>query len=413
MQGMIMRVLCSVSASRSHAIAMLPVVRAMTAAGHEVLVVAPPSLFQVFEGEAVRIREGLLDVMKGWPDLIKDCQRLLPPNPDRFAFETAASLMVMCGPHLDENYRTLLPVARDFEADLVARDGFELTGCLVAEAMAIPHVSLPSGSSQIVDPVRIMPLLNERRRDVGLPIQDDPNAIYRHGRLDAVPPRYSFAKYPIPDAFSYTQPPVVYRDQRLPPWLAELPADRPLVMASIGSAVAAFVKSASPDVMAEVPPAGREFNPLIGLQAIVAGLSQLDCLAVVAAGGLPVGDVVGKNVHVVDYFAQPTLLECAQLFVTHGGYNSIRESIRAGVPMAVLPHFADQFHNADRVQALGLGLRIPQADPEHVASTCRTLLESSNITAEARRAQRAMLALPPVEAVVDHLEKLVRQTRTR
>src|SRR5688572_19254618 len=100
------------------------------------------------------------------------------------------------------------------------------------------------------------------------------------------------------------------------------------------------------------------------------------------------------------------MLECAQLFITHGGYNSIRESIRAGVPMAVLPQFSDQFYNADRVQELGLGLRIRQAEPEQVVSICLKLLEGgTKVSTEVRRAQRHMLALPPVGAVVTHLEK--------
>lgn len=263
----------------------------------------------------------------------------------------------------------------------------------------------------MLDPVKIMSPLNERRRDVGLPTSDDPHAIYRYGRLDCIPPQYSFAQYAIPEPFSYCQPAVVDRAESLPRLLAELPADRPLVIASLGGAVVATVKQLGPDMMSKIPPEAATFDPLGALRAIVAGLSQLDCLVVVATGGLPVSDeLIGDNVHAVDYLPQVMMLQCAELFVTHGGYNSIRESVRAGVPMAVLPQFADQFYNADRVEELGLGLRIPQADPEHVMSICRTLLRTgTKISAEVRRAQRQMLALPPVGAAVSHLEKLVAQ----
>jgi UDP:flavonoid glycosyltransferase YjiC (YdhE family) len=410
---MIMRVLCPVAGARSQARAMLPVARAIVQAGHEVLVVAPSSLLPVFDGERVQLREGLLDLVHNAPVLTQECHQNLPRDIGRIAFESAGALILMTGPHLNENYRTLLPVARDFKPDLVVRDGFELTGCLVAEAMEIPHVPLPSGGALSLDHVKIMSPLNERRRDVGLPTQDDPNAIYRYGRLDSVPPQYSFAQYPIPEPFSYCQPAVVDRTETFPPWLIELPAHRPLVMAAIGGAVVTTMKQLGPDTLAKGHPVMADFDPVGALRTIVTGLSQLDCLAVVATGGLPVNtELIGANVHVVHHFPQVTMLECAQLFITHGGYNSIRESIRAGVPMAVLPQFSDQFYNADRVQELGLGLRIRQAEPEQVVSICLKLLEAgTKISTEVRRAQRHMLALPPVGAVVTHLEKLVSQTR--
>jgi N-glycosyltransferase len=255
--------------------------------------------------------------------------------------------------------------------------------------------------------------LNERRRDVGLPIQDDPNAIYRYGRLDCVPPQYSFAQYPIPEPFSYCQPAVVDRTETFPPWLVDLVEQRPLVMAAIGGAVVTTMKQLDPDTLAKGHPVMADFDPVGALRTIVTGLSQLDCLAVVATGGLPVSkELIGPNVRVVHHFPQVTMLECAELFVTHGGYNSIREAMRAGVPIAVLPQFSDQFYNADRVQALGLGLRIRPADAEQVVSICGKLLErDTKISTEVRRAQRHMLALPPVGAVVAHLEKLVGRTR--
>lgn len=42
-------------------------------------------------------------------------------------------------------------------------------------------------------------------------------------------------------------------------------------------------------------------------------------------------------------------------FVTHGGYNSLLESAQAGVPMVMVPLFADQYGNVVRAQRLNLG----------------------------------------------------------
>ncbi len=53
---------------------------------------------------------------------------------------------------------------------------------------------------------------------------------------------------------------------------------------------------------------------------------------------------------------QLEVLKVADVFITHGGANSMMESISAGVPMLALPYFADQYDNARLVSREGLGL---------------------------------------------------------
>lgn len=400
-----MRVLCTVTAAPSHVSNVLPIARALGLAGHDVLVVTPEALVPLWDGQPVRVLAGLTDLAQNLPRVAAEILSL-PPDIDPDEFRSVMSLTLMAGPHISENYGGLLNVARDFQPDLILRDGWEPTACLVAEALNTPHVSAPSGAGQVLDPAGLMVLLNQRRTEVGLPTDDDPNAIYRYGRLDCVPPGYSFARRGVPAAFSYRQPAADSRGESLPPWLAEPSPGQPLVVAAIGGAAAIFLSEYG-SAIKEAHPALADFDPPRGLQAIVDGLSQGDHVAVVATSGIPVDRAsVGPNVHLVDWFPQPMLLECADLFVTHGGYNSIREATRAGVPMAVLPLFEDQFPNAVRVEELGLGARIGQPDAGHVADTCKRLLGDSAITAEARRAQRQMLALPLVGAAVRHLEQI-------
>jgi N-glycosyltransferase len=141
---------------------------------------------------------------------------------------------------------------------------------------------------------------------------------------------------------------------------------------------------------------------------MVQALSELDCAAVVATGGLPVDGVrIADHVHLVDWVPQPLLLQCVQqLFITHGGYNSIREAMRAGVPTVVTPLFGDQLHNAARVSELGLGLQVTSGQAGDVATACREVLAAPAITARVRHAQRELLALPPVDEIVPQLEAL-------
>ena len=71
---------------------------------------------------------------------------------------------------------------------------------------------------------------------------------------------------------------------------------------------------------------------------------------------------------------QLEVLEVADAFITHGGFNSMVESISAHVPMLVLPYFADQFDNGKIVSKEGMGL-----DFSNPVLTCTTEVLRSNI----------------------------------
>ena len=59
---------------------------------------------------------------------------------------------------------------------------------------------------------------------------------------------------------------------------------------------------------------------------------------------------------------QLRLLQFADVFITHGGLGSVKESIYMGVPMLVWPLRGDQMFNARRVAAKGLGLSLHNRD---------------------------------------------------
>ncbi len=94
-----------------------------------------------------------------------------------------------------------------------------------------------------------------------------------------------------------------------------------------------------------------------------------------ALGPLPPDCIVRQRV------PQLEVLERASLFVTHGGMNSVGESLVHGVPMLVAPQAADQFLVARRVEELGLGRRLRGADqaPERLRALARTTLADAGI----------------------------------
>lgn len=69
---------------------------------------------------------------------------------------------------------------------------------------------------------------------------------------------------------------------------------------------------------------------------------------------------IPPNFTAVQYAPQLQILQQADLFVTHGGMNSINEAITFGVPMVVIPNTIEQTVNAARVEELGAGRFLPQ-----------------------------------------------------
>lgn len=67
---------------------------------------------------------------------------------------------------------------------------------------------------------------------------------------------------------------------------------------------------------------------------------------------------IPNNFYVYTSVPQLEVLQKSSLFITHGGMNSVNESIYYSVPMLVSPIGGDQLTIADRVEELGLGKRI-------------------------------------------------------
>jgi UDP:flavonoid glycosyltransferase YjiC (YdhE family) len=75
---------------------------------------------------------------------------------------------------------------------------------------------------------------------------------------------------------------------------------------------------------------------------------------------------------------QLSVLQRADLFVSHAGFNSVQEGLAAGVPMLLCPQMFEQALNADVVASQGAGLRLRGLTEDHIrAGTDRMLGEPS------------------------------------
>jgi MGT family glycosyltransferase len=164
---------------------------------------------------------------------------------------------------------------------------------------------------------------------------------------------------------------------------------------------------------------GTVFNTTPGvLEAIVTGVAGQDVNLIVAIG--PNQDTarfgsVPSNVRLESYVAQPQLLPHCDLFITHGGFNSVKESLTAGVPMVVVPITADQPYCAQRCAALGVGRVVmpDQRNAETVRSAVEAVLGDAAYATKARAFAAEMHALPGPETVVALLSDLVTNDRNR
>jgi UDP:flavonoid glycosyltransferase YjiC (YdhE family) len=59
------------------------------------------------------------------------------------------------------------------------------------------------------------------------------------------------------------------------------------------------------------------------------------------------------------FLPQPAILPMVDLVITHGGNNTTTEALHFGKPTVLLPLFWDQYDNAQRLDELGLGIRLP------------------------------------------------------
>ena len=71
---------------------------------------------------------------------------------------------------------------------------------------------------------------------------------------------------------------------------------------------------------------------------------------------------IPSNIHVYKSVPQLEVLKMADVFVTHGGMNSVSESLVCGTPMVVIPFVSDQPVNARCIEKLGVGKKLDYAE---------------------------------------------------
>ena len=170
-----------------------------------------------------------------------------------------------------------------------------------------------------------------------------------------------------------------------PPALTPTPRDCALVYLGAGSVPAGVAVRA-----------GRELARALGCDVYVAGVPE-----VTQVSG-------GHTVRCAPRFDFSELLPRTQVFVHHGGQNSMMDSLSYEVPQVIVPGrvFERQF-NAEAVESARCGLTVLEPKPALIARAARRLVDEPALASGIRGLREELSSLGGTKRIVREVEELV------
>jgi len=370
------RVLVTTRGSAGHFGPLIPFAQAVRDAGDDVLVATSTSTGDRVRAQGFAVRtydepppEARAPVFARARDLDHDAANRLVLTEAFVGLDGAAALDDLCA------------IVADWQPDLVLSESAEFAGPLAAERAGIPVAVVGIGLGAVERkfiPVALEALAPLRAR-LGLPDEPETQPAY----LTLAPPLLDAPGAPHARRFRERPVPV----EPLPDWWGGDGA--PLVYLTLGTVAPQMgffpgLYRAAVDALARLPvrvlvTTGREHDPA-------------------ALGPLP------RSVHAERWVQQAAVMPHAAAMACHGGFGTVRAGLAAGVPLAVLPLFADQPDNARRVAELGAGVAL--GDVTGLAPAVATLLADPAYRAGAAAVAADVRALPVVDAAVATLRTL-------
>lgn len=292
--------------------------------------------------------------------------------------------------------------AAEFRPDVVVADQQAFAGGLVARRRGLPWATSATTSAELTDQFATMPSLGgwarrclaDLQRDMGVSdpvdLRFSEHLVLAFTTAALVGPICEF-----PGHYVFVGPSIGER-----PGAPDFPWDwldghrphenRQRVLVSLGTIN---------------PEAGRRFFATV-VQAVA---PLADRLQVIVVAPPDLIDPPPEHVLVRGFVPQLELLPFLDAVVSHGGHNTVCETLAHGVPLVVAPIRDDQPVIAGQVTGAGAGIRVHfgRVGATELRNAITTVLNNPSYRSAARRVQVSFAVAGGAAAAADHLEKLL------
>jgi UDP:flavonoid glycosyltransferase YjiC (YdhE family) len=144
------------------------------------------------------------------------------------------------------------------------------------------------------------------------------------------------------------------------------------------------------------------------MRNLVAALADTPHRYIVSRGPRHDEYELADNMLGAEFLPQTSVLPHVDAVITHGGNNTVTESIWFGKPMLVAPIFWDQHDNAQRVHETGYGIRLPtySFEPRRLRAAVDALLDDAALRDRCEAAGRRLRARPGTVTAADLIERV-------
>ena len=379
-----MRVLAACSlGGAGHLNPLLPFLAAATRRGDDVLVVGPPALRGLVESAGVPFRPG------GEPpeETVASIRERLPLV-SREEASTLANRELFGRLATPAMLRPLEQACAEWHPDLLLREPCEYASAIVAPRLGIPlaQVAISLAEAEAGSIRTAAPALEEHRQGLVAELLESPYLTRFPASLDPSPFPTTIR---FREAAGRTYAP-------LPDWWAG--SDAPLVYATFGT------------VLGHMSIASRVYR------AALSAVADLDARILLTVGrrfDLSELGPAPANVHVERWVDQAHVLAEADLVACHGGSGTALGALAAGLPLVLVPLFADQFENSRRIAAAGAGTVVGQGhfgeeDAPLLREQIERVLAGPSFAQRARSIADEIAAAPSVDRTLDDLSPATR-----
>jgi UDP:flavonoid glycosyltransferase YjiC (YdhE family) len=382
------KVLFSSIPAYGHLYPLMPLLLACADQGHDVVLATGEPFASRLEVPTVEVQswssldEAEAEVRRRHPELAY----VAGPEKWRFGLELFAD--VSAGRFAE----AMLPILEERRPDLIVYEALNVGAAVAADIAGIPAVA--HGISRwSFFPAAVHAAALERQVAAWASRERQPpeiDGVLGAGFLELAPPSLRDTSTPPPAVYLPIRP-VPWSEPmgQLPGWLTE-ERGRPCVYLTLGTVV---------------------FGAIEALTTAIAGLSELDVDVLVTAGPRGEPEALGllpPRVHVERFVPQHELLPLVDAVVHHGGTGTMLGALYHGLPQVLIPQGADQFSNAQMIQAAGAGRSLigPQLTVSALAEAVSAVLGDGPERRATRGLRDEIEAMPLPAERVSLLEQL-------